>query len=119
MPFSKALANLEFLAQNANQNSFKNEHERRKAVQLVQKLLANIETPWETASRLLLIDPFAIAALRTLVNLQLFSKWIPADSPKSLAELAQLTSCDSRLLCECSLRPFDWTRLIPAADTMF
>lgn len=102
MPFSKALANLEFLAQNANQNSFKNEHERRKAVQLVQKLLANIETPWETASRLLLIDPFAIAALRTLVNLQLFSKWVPADSPKSLAELARLTSCDSRLLCECS-----------------
>lgn len=119
MPFSKALANLEFLAQNANQNSFKNEHERRKAVQLVQKLLANIETPWETASRLLLIDPFAIAALRTLVNLQLFSKWVPADSHKSLAELAQLTSCDSRLLCECSLWPFDWTRLIPAADTMF
>ncbi|USW53620.1 Putative O-methyltransferase domain, S-adenosyl-L-methionine-dependent methyltransferase [Septoria linicola] len=95
---SKTLRDLEGLAASIEHDGFQHEHERRQAVQLAHKLIPKIESPWETASRLLLIDPFAVAALKTLSNLGLFTKWQPVDSPKTLHELAQLTQCESRLL---------------------
>ena len=101
MASSQALCNLESLVQATDHGSFQNEYERRKAVQCARELLAKLETPWDTASRLLLIDPFAVAALKTLANLQVFSRWQPVNSAKTLAELTQLTGCDSRLLCKC------------------
>ncbi|RYE55047.1 MAG: hypothetical protein EOP20_10975 [Hyphomicrobiales bacterium] len=92
------MRDLEGLAASIEHDSFQDEHERRQAVQLVHKLVSRIESPWETASRLLLIDPFAVAALKTLSDLRLFTKWHPVDSHKTLHELAQLAQCESRLL---------------------
>lgn len=99
MATSETFQRLQVLADEATSVKFQDECERRNAVQLAYKLLSKIETPWETISRMLMIDPFAIAALKTLINLQLFEKWQPAESAKSLDELAQMTGCDSRLLC--------------------
>lgn len=101
MVSSQAFCNLKSLVQATDHDSFQNEYERRKAVQCARELLAKLETPWDTASRLLLIDPFAVAALKTLVNLQVFSRWQPVNSAKTLAELTQLTGCEGRLLCKC------------------
>ncbi|PPJ58142.1 hypothetical protein CBER1_02562 [Cercospora berteroae] len=116
---SETLQRLQVLAYTATGTEFQDECERRNAVQLAYKLLAKIETPWETVSRMLMIDPFAIAALKTLINLQLFEKWQPVESAKSLDELAQLTGCDSRLLYRLLLTmvPHHWLEYCSETQT--
>ncbi|KAM3425132.1 hypothetical protein BST61_g7093 [Cercospora zeina] len=119
MSASDTLQKLQVLADTATTTEFQDECQRRHAVQMAYKLLSKIETPWETISRMLMIDPFAIAALKTLVNLQLFEEWQPVDSAKSLNELAQLTRCDPRLLYRLLLTmvPHHWLEYCPESQT--
>ena len=77
---------------------FKCEKERQLAVLELRSLLSGIETPWETAFRYAWTFPTCMAALKVLIELDLFGKWeISGSQPKTAEELHQLVSCDYTL----------------------
>lgn len=98
MPPPDAFKTLQDLEQSACPATFPDEERRRRAVQLAQSLLSKIESPWETAARYFLIDPVAVSALKTLHDLNLFARWEPVESRKSVGALSELTNCEERLM---------------------
>ncbi|KAK3055626.1 hypothetical protein LTR09_003547 [Extremus antarcticus] len=50
--------------------------DRRRVVVGVQALLARLQSPYERTIQLLHTDPYLIAAVKTLINLNFFTVWV-------------------------------------------
>ena len=92
---SQSSADIVASIENVDAQSFANNVERAKAMAAVTKLLARLESPWETCMKLIWIQPALNACLKVCVDCNLFEKWVASGSgPKSGEELAQMSKFD-------------------------
>lgn len=84
-------------------SSFKNDIARSKFKAVLTKMLARIETPWETTLNSVWIQPALNACIKTSCDCGLFEKWADAGSgEKKGTELAQLVGMDPALMSKYS-----------------
>lgn len=87
------------VVRSVNGASFAGELQRKQAVADASALLARLESPWETASRLAWGHPTLMGCIATLTMLGFFQKWVQAGGGSKLeSELAKLVPCDPVLL---------------------
>ncbi|KAL8996315.1 MAG: hypothetical protein Q9169_004154 [Polycauliona sp. 2 TL-2023] len=72
---------------------------RRKLLDAAVSLVAELETPIETITRIAWAEPVLYTSLRIAIDLKLFTSLVEPDkSPKSVAKLAEATNSDPQLL---------------------
>lgn len=75
--------------------------ERQQLRRATGELQVKLETPWETIARIAWAEPSIVGSMRTLVDLDLFSRWAAAGGGRKTAkELGLVTSSDPDLLGE-------------------
>lgn len=80
-------------------DSVKDDAERAQLVDALLKALRTVQKPWEITADHGWAQPGLIAAIKTLIDAGLWSKWVAAGGqPSHVSELAQLSGVDAPLL---------------------
>jgi len=85
--------------QGISANSFTNEAERIRARDALFETLRQVQSPWDIVWDHNWVSGSTNAAVKTLIDAGVFSKWAECDSsPKTSTELAELTGADPLLI---------------------
>ncbi|KAK8069621.1 S-adenosyl-L-methionine-dependent methyltransferase [Apiospora phragmitis] len=80
-------------------DGFASDADRYKALLAAYHLVARLETPWDTVTRLCMTQPALGASLKVAKDLKLFEKWHERGGlAESTTDLAALVDCDPQLL---------------------
>lgn len=82
-----------------DKSSISSDFDRQRVVLGLQTLLAKLQSPREKTTQLLHTNSYLVAAVKSLINLDLFGAWErDGGQPQTVEDLAQLTGAEPALL---------------------